>query len=80
MAVNITGRQISNQHSVKHIFAILEELALEPNIIHLDLEITESALEKTEHTISIINELRQFGVMSPYGFAAIATSKTCKES
>ena len=63
MAVNITGRQISNQQSVKHLFTILEELASESNIIHLDLEITESALEKTEHTISIINELRQFGVM-----------------
>jgi diguanylate cyclase (GGDEF)-like protein len=62
IAVNITIRQISNEQSVKHILKVLEELSSATNINHLDFEITEGALEKTKHTISTINNLRDRGV------------------
>ena len=63
IAVNITGRQITNERSVKRILSVLEELAPEPNILQLDLEITETALERTENMIDIINILKNRGVM-----------------
>lgn len=63
IAVNITGRQITKEQSIKHIISILEELAPEPNILQLDLEITETALERTEHTINVIKMLKNRGIM-----------------
>jgi diguanylate cyclase (GGDEF)-like protein/PAS domain S-box-containing protein len=63
IAVNITGRQITKEQSIKHILSVLEELAPVPNVLQLDLEITEAALERTERTINIINTLKNRGVM-----------------
>jgi diguanylate cyclase (GGDEF)-like protein/PAS domain S-box-containing protein len=63
IAVNITGRQITREQSIKHILDILEELAPAPNVLQLDLEITETALEGTERTTNIINTLKNRGVM-----------------
>ena len=63
IAVNITGRQITSEQSIKRIINLLEELAPEPNILQLDLEITETALESTERTIDIINILKNRGIM-----------------
>jgi len=63
IAVNITGRQISREKSIKHILDLLDELALAPNILQLDLEITETALERINFTIDIINTLKKRGVM-----------------
>jgi diguanylate cyclase (GGDEF)-like protein/PAS domain S-box-containing protein len=63
IAVNITGRQITKEQSIKHILSVLEELAPAPNVLQLDLEITETALERTERTINIINTLKNRGVM-----------------
>jgi len=42
---------------------VLEELAPAPNVLQLDLEITETALEGSERTINIINTLKNRGVM-----------------
>ena len=62
IAVNITGRQISNEQSIKHILSVLEELAPVPNVLQLDLEITETALERIERATNIINTLKNRGV------------------
>jgi len=63
ITVNITGRQISREKSIKHILDLLDELAIDPNILQLDLEITETALERIDYTIDIINTLKKRGVM-----------------
>jgi len=63
IAVNITGRQISREKSIKHILDLLDELALDPNILQLDLEITETSLERVHYTVDIINTLKKRGVM-----------------
>lgn len=62
IAVNITGRQITAEQSTRRILHILEELAPEPNVLQLDLEITETALERTGRTMNIINTLKDRGV------------------
>ena len=63
IAVNITGRQITTERSIKRILMVLEELAPEPNVLELDLEITETALERADRTINLINTLKNRGVM-----------------
>jgi len=63
ITVNITGRQISREKSIKKILDLLDELAVDPNILQLDLEITEMALERIDYTIDIINTLKKRGVM-----------------
>jgi len=63
IAVNITGRQISREKSIKHILDLLDEFALETNILQLDLEITETSFERIDYTIEIINTLKKRGVM-----------------
>jgi diguanylate cyclase (GGDEF)-like protein len=63
IAVNITGRQITSERSIKRILSILEEVGLKPNTLKLDLEITETALEGIDRTINIINTLKNRGVM-----------------
>lgn len=63
IAVNITGRQISSEQSIKCLLDVLEELKPEPSTLQLDLEITEAALENAKHTIDIINSLKNLGVM-----------------
>lgn len=63
IAVNVTGRQISSEQSIKYLLNVLDELKPEPNTLQLDFEITETALESTERTIDIINTLKDRGVM-----------------
>ena len=63
IAVNITGRQISREKSIRHILELLDELTLDPSILQLDLEITETALERIDYTIDMINTLKKRGVM-----------------
>ncbi len=63
VAVNISGRQITTERSIKRILTVLDELSIEPDVLQLDLEITETALERTGRTIGVINELKARGVM-----------------
>lgn len=63
IAINVTWRQITREQSIQHILSVVEELAPEPDILQLNLEITEAALEHTKRTISIINTLNNRGVM-----------------
>jgi len=63
ISVNITGRQISREKSIRHILELLDELTVAPCILQLDLEITETSLERINYTIDIINRLKKRGVM-----------------
>ena len=63
ISINITLRQITAARSLQHIFNVIEALDIAPNILQLNLEITETALESFDHTVEIINRLKQNGVM-----------------
>lgn len=61
VAVNLSPLQFQLQDLTKVISKILHETGLEPQ--YLELEITESiAMQNIEHTIRMINELREMGI------------------
>ncbi|QEK12413.1 EAL domain-containing protein [Crassaminicella thermophila] len=61
VAVNLSARQFELQDLTKMVSKILEETGLEPK--YLELEITESiAMKNIEHTLKMINELKDMGV------------------
>lgn len=61
VAVNISVIQFELQNLTKIISEILQETGLDPK--YLELEITESiAMKNVEHTIKIINELKEMGI------------------
>lgn len=63
IAINITGRQISNEKSVSSILNILDELIPEQDTIKLDFEITETALEQSDKTLELVDRLKLRGIM-----------------
>lgn len=61
MAVNLSARQFQQGNLVKTISQILEETALEP--CYLEVEITESiAMQDVDLTISVLQKLRDMGI------------------
>lgn len=61
IAVNISARQIREPHFVETIAKVLEETALDPQ--WLELEITESiAMEQGENSIQQLRKLRDLGI------------------
>lgn len=61
VAVNLSARQFELQDLTKMVSKILEETGLDPQ--YLELEITESiAMQNIEHTLKMINELKEMGV------------------
>jgi diguanylate cyclase (GGDEF)-like protein/PAS domain S-box-containing protein len=61
VAVNLSARQFELQDLTNMVSKILEETGLEPQ--YLELEITESiAMQNIEHTLNMINELKDMGV------------------
>ncbi len=61
MAVNLSARQFQQGNLVKTIVQILEETALDPR--YLELEITESiAMQDVDLTISVLQKLQSKGV------------------
>jgi diguanylate cyclase (GGDEF)-like protein len=61
IAVNISVRQLRRGDLLARVAAILEESALEPR--HLELEITESTLmEDPQRTVALLSELRAMGI------------------
>jgi diguanylate cyclase (GGDEF)-like protein/PAS domain S-box-containing protein len=61
MAVNVSAREFRNEHFLEGIFTTLEETALDPKF--LELELTESVLMKhAESAQSILKALRARGV------------------
>jgi diguanylate cyclase (GGDEF)-like protein/PAS domain S-box-containing protein len=62
IAVNISAMEFRDENFLEAVFAILEETALDPK--SLELELTESVLMKhAESTESILNKLRARGVL-----------------
>ncbi len=61
VSVNISGRHLMNGDLVADVERALEESGLAPEC--LKLEITESvAMESAEHTLNVLNKLKQIGV------------------
>ncbi|WP_066504507.1 putative bifunctional diguanylate cyclase/phosphodiesterase [Abyssisolibacter fermentans] len=61
MSVNISAVQFRSRHLVKTVNRVLKLTGLKPQL--LDLEITETtAMESMEHTVKIMNELKDIGV------------------
>jgi diguanylate cyclase (GGDEF)-like protein/PAS domain S-box-containing protein len=63
IAINITGRQISNEQSITQLLNVLDELVSAENTLQFEFEITESALERIEDTIDVISTLKQRGII-----------------
>jgi len=61
MNVNISGKHFAEGDLITQIKTVLDETGIYP--AHLKLEITESAvMENAEHTISILNQIKNTGV------------------
>lgn len=60
ISVNISVRQLQEDRFIDTVKEILEETELEPR--YLDLEITESVMQNSEKTATILNELKELGV------------------
>jgi len=61
IAVNLSGRQFSQQNFSKRLVGILDEIGFDSH--HLELELTESIVVKnTEATITILSELKASGI------------------
>lgn len=63
ISINITLRQISASISIRHLFNVIERLEFAPNVLELDLEISEAALESFDRSAELIKRLKQNGVM-----------------
>ena len=61
VSVNISGKHLSKDDLIDDVLDVLQQSQLAPHT--LKLEITESvAMENAEHTINVLNKLKQIGV------------------
>jgi EAL domain-containing protein (putative c-di-GMP-specific phosphodiesterase class I) len=63
ISINITLRQISASKSLQHLIDIIERLNFAPNVLELELEITETALESFSRSAELIKRFKHNGVM-----------------
>ncbi len=63
MAVNVSARQVLNESSIQRIITTLDEITVEPNILELDLEITETSIELADSTVDVMSRLKERGIM-----------------
>ncbi|UCE89666.1 MAG: PAS domain S-box protein, partial [Pseudomonadota bacterium] len=63
LAINISGRQIFSESSLRLLEKVLTEVTFPPCALQLDLEITEHELQHAEPGIGILTRLRKLGVM-----------------
>jgi diguanylate cyclase (GGDEF)-like protein/PAS domain S-box-containing protein len=61
IAINISVRQIQDEHFIKDVKEIIQETKLDPQWI--ELEITESIMQDIEKSTYILNQLKQLGVI-----------------
>ncbi|GAA5787088.1 two-component system response regulator [Chitiniphilus shinanonensis] len=61
IAVNVSVRQLAQDHLVEHVAAVLAETGLPPQC--LELEITETAIQSIEHSRERLRQLKALGVM-----------------
>jgi diguanylate cyclase (GGDEF)-like protein/PAS domain S-box-containing protein len=60
IAVNISVRQIQEDHFVETVKEILSKVGLDPK--YLELEITESIMQNIEKSTMVLNQLKELGV------------------
>jgi diguanylate cyclase (GGDEF)-like protein/PAS domain S-box-containing protein len=60
IAVNISVRQLQEDHFVDNVIKVLDQAGLEPK--YLELEITESIMQNIEESTIILNQLKEYGV------------------
>lgn len=60
IAVNISARQLQEDHFVDYIIEVLDHSGLNPK--YLDLEITESIMQNIEESTAILNRLKEQGI------------------
>jgi len=61
MAVNLSGRQFSNQQLIHEIKRIIDDTGIKPK--HLELELTESTImENVDENIETLQQLKEMGV------------------
>ncbi|MCL6570660.1 MAG: EAL domain-containing protein [Bacillus sp. (in: Bacteria)] len=61
IAVNISVRQFDDDKLIEYITTVLDEVGLSAN--HLELEVTESIMRNLENSTSILNQLKERGVL-----------------
>jgi diguanylate cyclase (GGDEF)-like protein/PAS domain S-box-containing protein len=60
IAVNISVRQLQEDHFVDNVIKVLDQVGLDPK--YLELEITESIMQNIEESTIILNQLKEFGI------------------
>lgn len=63
IAVNISGRQLMHEPSIRRIVTFLDEIDPQPGSLGLDLEVTEASIEFAERAMEIMRQLKERGVM-----------------
>ena len=63
LAINITLRQMMTERSIASILDVLDSETFAPNVLQLDLEITESALESFDRAVAIMSRLKANNIM-----------------
>ena len=63
IAVNISGRQLMHEPSIRRIVTFLDEIDPHPGALGLDLEVTEASIEFAERAMEIMRQLKERGVM-----------------
>jgi diguanylate cyclase (GGDEF)-like protein/PAS domain S-box-containing protein len=63
IAVNISGRQLMHEPSIRRIVTFLDEIDPHPGSLGLDLEVTEASIEFAERAMEIMRQLKERGVM-----------------
>jgi diguanylate cyclase (GGDEF)-like protein len=60
IAVNISVRQLQEDHFVDYVVNVLDQAGLNPK--YLELEITESIMQNIDESMIILNQLKEYGV------------------
>ncbi|MGD8497931.1 MAG: diguanylate cyclase, partial [Chromatiales bacterium] len=59
VAINISGREVLHNHLGDRVRGALEDMGVDPSEVPLELEITESVLQRSDPTLDILHGLRE---------------------
>jgi len=62
LAINVSAREVLHDHLGERIARALDHSRLDPSELVIELEITESVLQRSEGTVSVLKALREVGV------------------
>jgi len=62
MAINVSGRQVMHDHLVASMEQALQDHALQDQASFIELELTETVLQKVESSAAVLERLRALGV------------------